>query len=198
MFNEYISAPVRASASVVGEPVRMIEELPQPFGVSTKTVRHLPGNFNRAQGDAKNSPVRRRSPANRDKAGDLPAVSPRRVRTALARWFNQPQPRIERIIDERCAARIRELPLDSMGNEDFARLPSREEEAEILGPAPESDVVQKKPHVPGGLPAYFASLYGVPLLTREQEAHLFRKMNYLKYKAGRLRDELDWTGPRAA
>ena len=31
----------------------------------------------------------------------------------------------------------------------------------------------------------------MPLLTREQEAHLFRKMNYLKYKAHRLREELD-------
>ena len=28
-------------------------------------------------------------------------------------------------------------------------------------------------------PAYLAGLYEVPLLTREQEVHLFRKMNYL-------------------
>ena len=67
-----------------------------------------------------------------------------------------------------------------------------------MGPVPESDLVQKKPHVPSGLSAYFASLYEVPLLTREQEAHLFRKMNYLKYKASRLRDKLDRGGPRAA
>ena len=90
-----------------------------------------------------------------------------------------------------------ELPLDSMGNEHFARLPSQEKEAEILGPVPESDLVQNKPHVPSGLPPYFASLYEVPLLTREQEAHLFRKMNYLKYKASRLRDKFDCNRPKS-
>jgi RNA polymerase primary sigma factor/RNA polymerase sigma factor len=51
--------------------------------------------------------------------------------------------------------------------------------------------------VPSGLPAYFASLYEVPLLTREQEAHLFWKMNYLKYKASGLRDELECDRPKS-
>ena len=49
--------------------------------------------------------------------------------------------------------------------------------------------------MPGGLPAYLASLYEVPLLTREQEVHLFRKMNYLKYKASTLRAQLDLNRP---
>ena len=54
----------------------------------------------------------------------------------------------------------------------------------------------KKPRLPSGLPPYLASLYEVPLLTRKQEAHLFRKMNYLKYKAGRLRAKLDPARPK--
>ena len=37
----------------------------------------------------------------------------------------------------------------------------------------------------------------MPLLTREQEIHLFRKMNYLKYKAGVLRAELDLNRPKS-
>ena len=49
--------------------------------------------------------------------------------------------------------------------------------------------------MPGGLPAYLAGLYDIPLLTREQEAHLFRKMNYLKYKASMLRAQLDPNRP---
>jgi RNA polymerase primary sigma factor/RNA polymerase sigma factor len=36
----------------------------------------------------------------------------------------------------------------------------------------------------------------VPLLTRKQEGHLFRKMNYLKYKAARLRAKLDPARPK--
>jgi len=46
------------------------------------------------------------------------------------------------------------------------------------------------PKLPPGLPPYLASLYEVPLLTQEQEVHLFRKMNYLKYKAAKLREQL--------
>ena len=48
-----------------------------------------------------------------------------------------------------------------------------------------------------GLPPYLAGLYDVPLLTPEQEMHLFRKMNYLKYKASRLREKLDAEKPKA-
>jgi RNA polymerase sigma factor (sigma-70 family) len=40
------------------------------------------------------------------------------------------------------------------------------------------------------VPAELAPLYEWPLLTKEQEQHLFRKMNYLKYKADRLRRKL--------
>ena len=50
--------------------------------------------------------------------------------------------------------------------------------------------------MPGDLPPYLASLYEVPLLTRKQEAFLFRKMNYLKNKAGRLRAKLDPARPK--
>src|SRR5262249_14679004 len=52
---------------------------------------------------------------------------------------------------------------------------------------------------PAGLPPYLASLYGdAPLLSREQEAHLFRKMNYLKYRAAKLREALDPARARTA
>ncbi|GIW78292.1 MAG: hypothetical protein KatS3mg105_0099 [Gemmatales bacterium] len=38
----------------------------------------------------------------------------------------------------------------------------------------------------------------MPLLNREQEAHLFRKMNFLKYRAKQLRDQLDPKRARTA
>jgi RNA polymerase primary sigma factor/RNA polymerase sigma factor len=57
---------------------------------------------------------------------------------------------------------------------------------------PESpEPVGRKPRLPSGLPPYLASLYEVPLLTREQEAYLFRKFNFLKHRAGKLREQLD-------
>jgi RNA polymerase sigma factor (sigma-70 family) len=116
---------------------------------------------------------------------------------ALAQWFCRSPSRIYRIINEMRAARIMELPLGFIGNRQFARLRSEKKEAEILGPLPESDLPAQQPRVPGGLPAYLAGLYETPLLTREQEMHLFRKMNYLKYKANVLRAQLDLNQPKS-
>lgn len=43
---------------------------------------------------------------------------------------------------------------------------------------------------PEDTPPYLASLYEFPLLTRDQEYHLFRKMNFLRYEAARLQSQL--------
>lgn len=94
------------------------------------------------------------------------------------------------VIDEMAARRIRELPLDYIPSEEFERVtPARERE--ILGPPPPSEHAPRAGRLPAGLPPYLASLYEVPLLTQAQEIHLFRKMNYLKYKASKLREKLE-------
>jgi RNA polymerase primary sigma factor/RNA polymerase sigma factor len=96
------------------------------------------------------------------------------------------------------AKRIMELPLDHIPNPQFEKARSDKQEREWLGPAPASlEPAPKKTRLPAGLPPYLASLYEVPLLTREQEVHLFRKMNYLKYKASRLRAELAPARPKS-
>jgi len=43
---------------------------------------------------------------------------------------------------------------------------------------------------PTGADFYLARLYEVPLLSQEEETYLFRKMNYLKFRADRLRQKL--------
>lgn len=106
----------------------------------------------------------------------------------LCNRFCRTKTSIYRVVNEMRAKEIVELPLDYMDNECF-RDPSMERE--ILGPLPSSDTPVKKVRVPSGLPQYLASLYEVPLLNREQEGHLFRKFNYLKYKAAKLREELN-------
>ncbi|MEZ6090769.1 MAG: sigma-70 family RNA polymerase sigma factor [Pirellulaceae bacterium] len=105
----------------------------------------------------------------------------------LCKRYGRTSGSIQRILIEMRAARIMELPLDYMYNEEFddAKL-----ETVILGEMPEAEKTPRKLRVPSGLPPYLASLYDVPLLDREQEHHLFRKMNYLKHKANKLREEL--------
>ena len=114
----------------------------------------------------------------------------------LAQRYCRTSSRICGIIREMRTARIMELPLNCMGGEQFVHIRSKKREREVLLPPPESDLAMKKLHVPSGVPAYLANLYEVPLLTQEQEAHLFRKMNYLKYKACRLRNTLDVEQPK--
>ncbi len=105
----------------------------------------------------------------------------------LAKRYFRTKGTIYRILNEARALRLRELPLDYMPSPDFLKSNA---EATILEPMPETEPAAKKARSPSGLPPYLSSLYDVPLLTREQEMHLFRKMNFLKFEAARLRDAL--------
>ena len=58
----------------------------------------------------------------------------------------------------------------------------------ILGSAPAVPVSRDRVRIPDELPSYLANLYEVPLLTREQEGYYFRKLNFLKHRAARLRE----------
>lgn len=107
----------------------------------------------------------------------------------LAKKHQRSVSSIYRIVNEVRAGRVMELPLDFMDSPEFH---TRNAQGRILTPMPiESNARKVKP--PTGLPHYLASLYEVPLLSRDQEYHLFRKFNFLKYKAAKLRDQLDPT-----
>lgn len=63
-----------------------------------------------------------------------------------------------------------------------------DQEAAILAPMPAAEAFEaqlRQWKVPDHVPPELAPLY-TPLLNKEQEQHLFRKMNYLKHKAFRL------------
>jgi RNA polymerase sigma factor (sigma-70 family) len=113
----------------------------------------------------------------------------------LCRDYNRTKTTIYRVINEMRAERIAELPLDYIDNPRFSR---KGADKACLGPMPECETAKRKAKRPTGLPPYLASLYEIPLLTKEQEQHLFRKYNYLKFKAARLRDRIDYTQPKSA
>jgi RNA polymerase primary sigma factor len=113
----------------------------------------------------------------------------------LMKRFARTKTTVYRIINELRVAEIMELPLEFIPNDRFKR---KGADAACLGPMPDSDVASKKTRRPVGLPPYLASLYEMPLLTREQEQHIFRQYNYLKYKADKLRKELDIRRPHSA
>jgi RNA polymerase sigma factor (sigma-70 family) len=100
---------------------------------------------------------------------------------------------IYRILGEERAQLLFEQPIDFMDSPEFRK---PDAERVILGPPPEVEKKGGRVKPPPGLPPYLASLYSIPLLTREEEQYYFRKMNYLKYKAFRLREKIDRSRPR--
>lgn len=71
----------------------------------------------------------------------------------------------------------------------------RDQHEAILSPMPESHGRDRRLRPTEDADFYIARLYEVPLLSREQEAHLFRKFNYLKFRAHRLRQTLNPDSP---
>jgi RNA polymerase primary sigma factor len=109
----------------------------------------------------------------------------------LAKRFQRTRTSVYRIINEVRARRLLEQPLEYLHHSSFD---DPEREAEILGRMPgleEYETQRQQMRVPKDAPPELASLYEVPLLNKEQEQHLFRKMNFLKHKANQLRARLD-------
>lgn len=188
----------RRLARAGGCPADVTKRLAEKTGRSTETIRYTLKQFDHDHPDAAVFP---------DNHGPLHEETKRKIYQqhqhgesveVLAKRFHRTRTSIYRIIAEMRLERIMELPLEFITSDVFARVRSQKAEDRVLGPVPESELPVKKSRLPSGLPPYLASLYEVPLLTRKQEAHLFRKMNYLKYKASRLRRKIDPAKPRRA
>jgi RNA polymerase sigma factor (sigma-70 family) len=108
----------------------------------------------------------------------------------LAKRFQRTRTSVYRVINEVRAQRLLEQPLDYIHHPSFD---DSSREAEILAPMPDAeayDLRRRAMRAPKDVPPELASQYEWPLLNKDQEQHLFRKMNYLKHKASRLRDKL--------
>jgi RNA polymerase primary sigma factor len=108
----------------------------------------------------------------------------------LAKRFGRSRTSVHRVINEVRAQRLLEQPLDCIPHPSFD---DPVMEAVILAPMPDAENYEarrREMRVPKDVPPELASMYEVPLLSKEQEAHLFRQMNFLKYKAARLRNQL--------
>ncbi len=188
----------RRLAQAGGSPAEIVRRIARKTGRSPETVRYLLKQFDQENAD---------QAVFSENRGPFRLESKQKIyfqfhrgesAESLAKRFFRTRASIYRIIAEVRAERIAALPLDYIPNDDFTkalRVPKREKQ--ILMPMPANEEPIKKARLPSGLPLYLASLYEVPLLSRNQEAHLFRKMNFLKYKAFKLREELDASQPRS-
>jgi len=113
----------------------------------------------------------------------------------LAQKYGRTRTSIYRIVTEVRAQRLLDQPISYIHNPEFDAPGA--DEAILHSPVPESPKTSI-PKPPPGLPPYLAQLYKIPLLTREQEVHYFRKFNYLKHCAAKLREKLEVSRAKSA
>jgi RNA polymerase primary sigma factor len=106
----------------------------------------------------------------------------------LAKSFQRTRSSMYRVLNEIRAQRLMERPIEYLPNESFGN-PAIEET--MVAPMPELEefeTARRAMRIPKDAPPELAACYATPLLSKPQEQHLFRKMNYLKYRAAKLLD----------
>ncbi len=178
-----------------GCPAEVTRRIAQHMNRSVETIRYTIKQFDNKNRDLAVFP---------DQTGPLNLEIKERIYAdflsgksmdTIVRRYCRTKSTIYRVINEMRAMSIAELPIDYMDSPEFHR---RGADKKILAPIPEPEHTPRKIKAPTGLPRYLASLYENALLTREQEAHLFRNFNYLKFKTNRLRDGLNKDRPKAS
>jgi RNA polymerase sigma factor (sigma-70 family) len=160
------------------------------MGRSPETIRYTLKNFDRAHPEQALFPY---------PTGPLDAQTKQLIYSSyrrgitvdtLAKQFRRKRNSVYRVINEVRAQRLLEQPLEFIYHPSFD---DRTREQEILAPMPGVEGYEhrrREMHAPRDIPPELTPCYEWPLLSKEQEQHLFRKMNYLKYRAGQLRGKL--------
>jgi len=171
------------------------KRLAKKMGRSVETIRYTLKNHDRDYPESAVFP-HARGPLTDEKRREIYHKHQRGTSVnELARQYCRTRSSIHRIVNEVRAERIMEVSLDFIDSEEFHQ--KNADRVILEADAPVSERAEPKQKVPPGLPAYLASLYELPLLTRAQEGYYFRKMNYLKFKAQELRDQLNIERPSA-
>jgi RNA polymerase primary sigma factor len=116
----------------------------------------------------------------------------------LAKSFHRSTSSLYRVNNEVKAQAMMKPSLDYIPSPEFDD-PAKE--SIIAGPMPDEINFHARMtamKAPKDVDPQMAYLYERPLLSREQEAHLFRKMNFLKHKLHKLRQSIDPARARAS
>ena len=109
----------------------------------------------------------------------------------IAKRFGRTRSSMYRVVNEVRAKELVRTPVDYIYNAEFDD-PAKE--AVIVDEMPAKDDFDSKrvgKTPPKDVPAHMAHLYEWPLLTKEQEQHVFRKMNFLKHQLHKLQEAID-------
>ena len=191
---EEIIRRARRLARHGGCPAEISRRLAQKLGRSPETIRYTLKNFDQQHPDLAVFP-KAGAPLDRHQRREIFREYRRGVPAErLAKRYCRTKTSIYRIIAEVRAERLLEQRPDFMDSPEFYE--SKADQT-ILGLPPEAEKKSGRVKPPPGLPPYLASLYSIPLLTREEEQYYFRKFNYLKCRASQLCEKLDPARPKA-
>ena len=171
----------------------MCKRIANRLGRSPEAIRYTIKNFDRGHPDLALFPRM---------AGTLNATAKEQIFTSkqqgepvnlLAKQFGRTRSSMYRVINEVRAKELIQQPVDYIFNPDFD---DASKEAGMLTEMPAHDEFEAKrfgKHAPKDVPPQMAHLYEWPLLTKDQEQHMFRKMNFLKHKLHKLQESIDPT-----
>jgi RNA polymerase primary sigma factor len=192
---ETILYRARRLALAGGDITTVSRRLARRLGRSVEAIRYTIKNFDRSHPDQAIFPDRK-GPLDGPTKELIFDLYERGIPVgALTKKYERSRTAVYQAINEIQARRLLETPVEYIHNESFED-PANDEA--FLGPMPNEEhfAAQARNMVPPrDVPAEMAHLYRWPLLSKDQEQHLFRQMNYLKYKLNKVRQK---AGPGGA
>jgi RNA polymerase primary sigma factor len=175
-------------------PTEVNRRLARKFGRSAETIRYTLKSYDKEHPEVAVFPDAS-SPLSDEHRRELYRSFRKGIAVdALAERYRRTKASVYRIVTEVRAQLLLEQPVDFMDSPEFH---AAEAADRILTDPPVTDRRSGVVKPPPGLPPYLASLYAIPLLTKDEEVYYFRKMNFLKYQAAELQKQIDPTRPRA-
>jgi RNA polymerase sigma factor (sigma-70 family) len=167
------------------------KRIARKLGRAVETVRQTIKQYDREHPDAKLFPETSEPLQDADRHRIYEAYQRGVNVHALAKRFCRTRSSIYRIVTEERARELASEPVEYVPSPEFLR-PDADERI-LNDPIAESALEgasSRGATPPKGLPVYLKSLYKMPLLTRDQERSLFRRYNYLKFKAAKVRERM--------
>lgn len=185
---EFIVRRARRLARYGASPTEVTHRLARRTGRAVETIRYTLKAFDEKYSDAKVFPSAAQPLSDEHRRMIFKAVRNGTPIQQLVEKYGRTRSSIHRIANEYRARVLIEQPIDYIPSDEFS-MPDADElipELPVEVDSPEHAPIDSN----GELPGYFADLYALALLTREEERQLFRRMNFLKFKAKQLRDSL--------
>ena len=185
---EFIVRRARRLARHGASPTEVAHRLARRTGRAVETIRYTLKAFDKKYADAMVFPDASQPLTNEHRRRIFLAVRNGTPIRQIVEKYGRTRSSVHRIANEYRAKTLLDQPIDFIPSDEFHQPDADELIVELL--------VEREPpeHAPidskGELPGYFADLYALPLLTREEEGELFRRMNFLKFKAKQIRDRL--------